>query len=72
MGLKQIGIVVALILCCALVLPGAAAMIDLSPKRLYTGEKVTAVFDGTAVPVSLNSEFFISGASLSTIYYYRG
>ena len=61
MGVKRISIVVALILCCALVLPGTAATIDIGPKRLYAGEKITMVIDGTDDPVPFDSEFFIHG-----------
>lgn len=63
MGLKQIGIVVTLILCCALVLPRAVATIGISQKRLYAGKKITVMIDGTA------DSAFIRGAGLSAAYY---
>jgi len=67
MGFKQIGIMETLILCCALVLPGAAATIDISQKRLHAGKKITVMIDGTADPVP-NSAFFMSGAGSGAVY----
>ena len=68
MGFKQIGIMVILILCCALVLPGAAVTIDIGQKRLHAGKKITAMIDGTADPVPLNSAFFMRGAGSGAVY----
>ena len=68
MGLKQIGIVVTLILCCALVVSGTAATIDISQKRLYAGKKITVINDRIADPVFLHAEFFVSDAGSNVGY----
>jgi len=71
MGLKQTGIVMTLILCCALVLPRTAATTDISQKRLCTGKRNTVMNDGTADPVSLQSDFCMSDDGSITTHYNR-